>query len=160
MADGMGCFPCTRPCLGVRRLGLRHVTWNRSRDDEDEEDGDFIVTTRVVSHQTRSDTPNITWVVSRLARSDTPNITWVVTPWVQSPIRPHNHPPLHQFMACIFINYYSTNWPQRKKYECQKYENKSPIHENADANITWDFGDGDISRLGVGCHIHTSLARL
>ena len=23
---------------------------------------------------------------------------------------------------------------------------KSPIHENADANITCDFGDGDISR--------------
>ena len=33
----------------------------------------------------------------------------------------------------------------RKNYECQKYE-KSPIHENADANITCDFGDGDISR--------------
>ena len=25
-------------------------------------------------------------------------------------------------------------------------KNKSPIHENADANITCDFGDGDISR--------------
>ena len=25
-------------------------------------------------------------------------------------------------------------------------EKKSPIHENADANITCDFGDGDISR--------------
>ena len=24
---------------------------------------------------------------------------------------------------------------------------KSPIHENADANITCDFGDGDISRF-------------
>ena len=23
---------------------------------------------------------------------------------------------------------------------------KSPIHENAGANITWDFGDSDISR--------------
>ena len=28
-------------------------------------------------------------------------------------------------------------------------DEKSPIHENADANITCDFGDGDISRLGV-----------
>ena len=27
-----------------------------------------------------------------------------------------------------------------------KNSNKSPIHENADANITCDFGDGDISR--------------
>ena len=26
---------------------------------------------------------------------------------------------------------------------------KSAIHENADANITCDFGDRDISRLGV-----------
>ena len=49
----------------------------------------FIIITRVVSHLARSDTPNIIRVVPRLARSDTPNI--VVTPWVQSPIRPHNH---------------------------------------------------------------------
>ena len=27
-----------------------------------------------------------------------------------------------------------------------KYEKKSPIHDNADANIACDFGDGDISR--------------
>ena len=27
-----------------------------------------------------------------------------------------------------------------------KNPKKSPIHENADANITCDFGDGDISR--------------
>ena len=27
-----------------------------------------------------------------------------------------------------------------------KNKKKSPIHENADANITYDFGDGDISR--------------
>ena len=33
-----------------------------------------------------------------------------------------------------------------KNYECQKIRKKSPIHENADANITCDFGDGDISR--------------
>ena len=30
-----------------------------------------------------------------------------------------------------------------------KNTKKSPIHENADANITCNFGDGDISRLGV-----------
>ena len=44
-----------------------------------------------------------------------------------------------------------------------KNTKKSPIHENADANITCDFGDSDISRLGVAylTHvIHTSLARL
>ena len=41
---------------------------------------------------------------------------------------------------------------------------KSPIHENADANITCDFGDGDISRsrsfLSNTCdtYIHTHIA--
>ena len=35
-----------------------------------------------------------------------------------------------------------------------KNTKKSRIHENADANITCDFGDGDISRIGVGCHTH------
>ena len=30
-----------------------------------------------------------------------------------------------------------------------KIRKRSPIHENADANIACDFGDGDISRLGV-----------
>ena len=38
---------------------------------------------------------------------------------------------------------------------------KTPIHENADANITCDFGDGDISRLGVAyltyVYIHNYL---
>ena len=38
------------------------------------------------------------------------------------------------------------------------------IHENADANITCDFGsDGDISRLGVAnqthVHIQTNIVR-
>ena len=45
-----------------------------------------------------------------------------------------------------------------------KNTKKSSIHENADANITCDFGDGDISRLGVAnqthVHVHRSLARL
>ena len=81
-----------------------------------------IKSTRVVSHLGRSDTPNITWIVSRLDRSDTDNSA--VVPWVQSPIRPHNHRPLasvsHMLISRIFI--YSTEWPQRKKYECQKYE--------------------------------------
>ena len=30
-----------------------------------------------------------------------------------------------------------------------KNSKKSPIHENADANITCDFGDGDISRSSL-----------
>ena len=28
-----------------------------------------------------------------------------------------------------------------------KIRKKSPIHENADAKITYDFGDGEISRF-------------
>ena len=43
-----------------------------------------------------------------------------------------------------------------------KNTKKSPIHENADADITCDFGDGDIScyrsRLPYG-QPHTSLAQ-
>ena len=43
-----------------------------------------------------------------------------------------------------------------------KNTEKSPIHENADANITCDFGDGDIgrsrSRFPHG-QPHTSLAQ-
>ena len=45
-----------------------------------------------------------------------------------------------------------------------KNSKKSPIHENADANITCDFGDGDISRsmsfLSNTCdtYIHTHIA--
>ena len=50
---------------------------------------------------------------------------------------------LHQLIVCIFI--YSTKWPYVKTMN-GKNTKKSPIHENADANITCDFGDGDISR--------------
>ena len=50
---------------------------------------------------------------------------------------------LHQLIACIFI--YSTKWPYVKTMNA-KNTKKSQIHENADANITCDFGDGDISR--------------
>ena len=38
-----------------------------------------------------------------------------------------------------------------------KIRKKSPIHENADANITCNFGDGDISRLGVAYLTHVGL---
>ena len=34
---------------------------------------------------------------------------------------------------------------------------KSPIHENVDENITCDFGDGDISRLGVANQTHVHI---
>ena len=35
-----------------------------------------------------------------------------------------------------------------------KNTKKSLIHENAAANITCDFGDGDISGFRLGCHTH------
>ena len=42
-----------------------------------------------------------------------------------------------------------------------KNSKKSPVHENADANITCDFGDGDAYLTHViHTYIHTSLARL
>ena len=42
-----------------------------------------------------------------------------------------------------------SGWHQTRhnlKHMNPKNAKKSPIHENADANITCDFGDGDISR--------------
>ena len=50
-------------------------------------------------------------------------------------------------------------YPACKSGRCVKSRNLkntkiSPIHENADANITCDFGDGDISRLGVAYQTH------
>ena len=56
-------------------------------------------------------------------------------------------------MALIFI--YSTKWPYIKTMNA-KNTKKSPIHENGDANITCDFGDGDISRSRSRLpHTHT-----
>ena len=62
-------------------------------------------------------------------------------------------------IACIVI--YSTKWSYFKNYECQKYERKkSAIHDNSDANITYDFGDGDISRYRSRFPHTCSLPRL
>ena len=47
--------------------------------------------------------------------------------------------------------YFSIQQTKKKK---KKNEKKSPIHENADASITCDFGDGDVSRLGVAYLTH------
>ena len=38
-----------------------------------------------------------------------------------------------------------------------KNTKKSLIHENADANIICDFGDGDIRRLGVAYQTHVHI---
>ena len=117
-----------------------------------------LLFTRVVSHLARSDTPNITGVVSRLARSDTPNI--VVTPWVQSPIRPHNHrrgySEPHVLNDCMHIHNIQQSGRSVKSMNA-KNTKKSTIHENADANITCEFGDGDISRSRSRLpHTHTA----
>ena len=120
-----------------------------------------------MSHLAR-DTPNITWVVSRLARSDTVRSVFigskvhtravlvvVITNGLRAaPSREaisleclhhtgrrqlhcmHIHPDIHIFNK-VAATY---------KLWMPKIRKKSPIHENADANITCDFGDGDISR--------------
>ena len=48
-------------------------------------------------------------------------------------------------------------WPLRKSMNPKNTKQKSPIHENADANITCDFGDGDVSRLGVANQTHVHI---
>ena len=50
---------------------------------------------------------------------------------------------LHQLIACIFI--YSKSGRNLQTMNARNTK-KSPIHENADANITCDFGDGEIIR--------------
>ena len=53
---------------------------------------------------------------------------------------------LHQLIACIINLFtYSTKWPYVKTMNT-KNTKKSPIHENADANITCDVGDISRSR--------------
>ena len=109
-----------------------------------------IIDTRVVSYLARVPSgpqwhSQLYFVVPRLARSDAPDI------W--DAMRAKSGSRMHiQQMG--------------RKLETINGKNtkKSPIHENADANITCDFGDGDISRLGVANqkhgHIHSSLPRL
>ena len=48
----------------------------------------------------------------------------------------------------MHLNSKNANSPLLKKYESQKYEKKSPIHENTYANITCNFGD-DRCRIAV-----------
>ena len=71
-----------------------------------------------------------------------------------------NLPPQPPSAACSFHAYsYIQQSGRRVKTVSAKNMKNSPIHENADANITRDFGDGDISRYR-GRFPHTcSLAR-
>ena len=73
--------------------------------------------------------------MSHLACSGTPNITWVVTPWgkVQSAPQPPSAASVH----CMHIHIFN----KVVKSMNAKNTKKSQIHENADANITCDFGD-------------------
>ena len=87
--------------------------------------------------------PNITWVDPRRARSDTPDIWDAIC--AKSASRMHIH-----YIHLIGRSAKSMN-PKNTK--------KSPIHENADTNITCDFGDGDISRLGVANQPHVYIHR-
>ena len=66
-------------------------------------------------------------------------------------------------VSCISSHAYSYTQQSGRSVKTMnaKNPNKSPIHENADANITCDFCDGDISRFRSRLpHTHTSLARL
>ena len=54
---------------------------------------------------------------------------------------------LHQWATCSWHAYsYIQQSGRRLKLWMPKIRKKSPIHENADANITCNFSDGDISR--------------
>ena len=55
-----------------------------------------------------------------------------------------SQPNVHCRVSDIFNNFFSG---RSVKTMNAKNTKKSPIHENADANITSDFGDGDIIRF-------------
>ena len=85
--------------------------------------------------------------MSRLSRSDTQHCFDARRPIARLRTRRSRAPPAG-------VNRRVKSGRCVKKYESRKYEKKSPIHENADANITCDFGDGDISCLGVANQTH------
>ena len=94
-----------------------------------------ITFTRVGSHLARSDTPSKTCIMARISRSDTPHPS---DQWQGS---------MPQDCTRSFIMN-STNLKSMNP----KNTNKSAIHENAD--ITCNFRDSDISRLGVAYLTH------
>ena len=55
-------------------------------------------------------------------------------------------PPSAASVHCMHIHIFNKVAVALKTMDA-KNTKKSPIHENADANITCDFGDGDISRF-------------
>ena len=62
-------------------------------------------------------------------------------------------------LACKVSSLYQQTRRNLKNVNTKKI---TPIHENADTNITCDFGDGDISRSGVAYltqAIHTQIDR-
>ena len=68
----------------------------------------------------------------------------------------------HTHTRISFSSIDSTKWPYVKTMNT-KNTKKSPIHENADANITCDFGDSEISRsrsLFTHTRADASIARL
>ena len=69
--------------------------------------------------------------------------------------------PLENCRIAIVIDY-TVRVVSQLARESKNTRKKSPIHENADTNITCDFGASDISRLGVAylTHIERSLPRL
>ena len=76
-----------------------------------------------------------------------------------------SNPPLPQLSAACSLHAYSYIQQSGRSVKSMNDKNtkKSPIHENADANITCDFGDGDISRSRSRLphtRTATSLARL
>ena len=91
----------------------------------------------------------LTRVVSHLARSDTPTLLEL---WRHG-CKVQNAPTTtvcYMFIACIFI--YSTKWPYRNKYECQKYEKNHWFMRMRTRTSPAILVTVSSAVLGVGCH--------
>ena len=87
-----------------------------------------------------------------------PLVTPQHSPWVHPPTnRMAPHAPLASAAGVKCICTRRVKSGRCVKSMSVKNTKKSPIHENADANITCDFGDVTSTVLGVGCHIHTYI---
>ena len=105
-----------------------------------------ITVTRVASHLARSDIPSITCIVACLSWSDIPTYS---DQWQCS-----TRAAIERRLAGRWNFTHSIISRRNLKHINPKNTKKSPFRENANANITCNFCDRDISCLGVAYLTH------
>ena len=108
----------------------------------------YILELRPILPAVTSLLPSITCIVACLSCSDT--ATYPSNQWQGSTRAPRERP--QDFTRSLISRILTRH--NLKKYKSKKYEKKSAIHDNADANITCNFRDSDISHLRVAYLTH------